>query len=48
VPPVPAFYNHPKSLDEAVDHIVARALDQLDLVTGEARRWDGNVTRQRP
>jgi len=48
VPPVPAFYNRPKTLDEAVDHIVARALDQFDLVDDDARRWDGNVTRQRP
>lgn len=48
VPPVPAFYNRPKTLDEAVDHIVTRALDQFDLVTADAPRWDGNVTRQRP
>jgi 4-hydroxy-3-polyprenylbenzoate decarboxylase len=47
VPPVPAFYNQPKSLDEVVDHIVTRALDQFDLVTEDAPRWDGNVTRQR-
>jgi flavin prenyltransferase len=48
VPPVPAFYNQPKSLDEVVDHIVTRALDQFDLVTDDAPRWDGHVTRQRP
>lgn len=48
VPPVPAFYNRPKTLDEAVDHIVVRALDQFDLVSEDAPRWDGHVTRQRP
>lgn len=48
VPPVPAFYNQPKTLDEVVDHIVTRALDQFGLVTEDAPRWDGNVTKQRP
>lgn len=48
VPPVPAFYNLPKTLDEAVDHMVTRALDQFDLVTDEVPRWDGNITKQRP
>ena len=48
VPPVPAFYNLPKTLDEAVDHMVTRALDQFDLVTEDAPRWDGNVTKQPP
>lgn len=27
VPPTPAFYNHPKSIDDIVDHVVARVLD---------------------
>ncbi|MGA5463130.1 UbiX family flavin prenyltransferase [Mycobacterium sp. NPDC050041] len=48
VPPVPGFYNRPKTLDEAVDHIVTRALDQVGLVSGETPRWDGTVMRQRP
>jgi 4-hydroxy-3-polyprenylbenzoate decarboxylase len=48
VPPVPGFYNRPKTLDEAVDHIVTRALDQFGLVSGETPRWDGTVMRQRP
>lgn len=47
-PPMPAFYNRPQTLDEVVDHIVTRALDQFDLVDLEAPRWDGNVNRQRP
>lgn len=48
VPPVPGFYNRPKTLDDAVDHIVTRALDQIGLVSGETPRWDGTVMRQRP
>src|SRR5262249_5019686 len=41
VPPMPAFYNHPTSLDDVVDHIVARVLDQFDLSAPGARRWTG-------
>jgi 4-hydroxy-3-polyprenylbenzoate decarboxylase len=41
LPPMPAFYNHPKSLDEVVDHIVARVLDQFGIEAAFARRWDG-------
>lgn len=48
VPPVPGFYNRPKTLEEAVDHIVTRALDQVGLISGETPRWDGTVMRQRP
>jgi 4-hydroxy-3-polyprenylbenzoate decarboxylase len=40
-PVVPAFYNRPKSLDEMVDHTVARALDLFGLDVGGARRWTG-------
>ncbi|AZH27704.1 flavin prenyltransferase UbiX [Paenibacillus sp. M-152] len=41
LPPMPAFYNHPASIEELVDHIVFRALDQLGIVTTAAKRWDG-------
>jgi 4-hydroxy-3-polyprenylbenzoate decarboxylase len=44
-PPVPAFYNHPKSVDDVVDHIVVRALDQLGLVDDTAQRWVGRLGR---
>jgi len=40
-PPVPAFYNRPQSLDEMVDHVAMRALDQFDLHLDVMRRWDG-------
>ncbi len=39
VPPVPAFYNQPQSLDDMVEHIVGRSLDLFGLDTGEVRRW---------
>ncbi|WP_329459842.1 non-oxidative hydroxyarylic acid decarboxylases subunit B [Streptomyces sp. NBC_01497] len=41
VPPMPAFYNHPASVDDIVDHVVARVLDQLDLPAPAAKRWHG-------
>ncbi|WP_332880997.1 non-oxidative hydroxyarylic acid decarboxylases subunit B [Streptomyces sp. NBC_00564] len=41
VPPMPAFYNHPAGIDDMVDHIVARVLDQFDLPAPAAKRWEG-------
>ncbi len=44
LPPMPAFYNQPSSVDDIVDHVVARALDQFDIDTGGTRRWQGVST----
>jgi 4-hydroxy-3-polyprenylbenzoate decarboxylase len=41
VPPVPAFYNHPQNLDDMINHIVMRTLDQFDLHLDVMKRWDG-------
>jgi flavin prenyltransferase len=38
-PPVPAFYNRPKTLDDIVNHTVGRVLDLFDLDTGTVKRW---------
>ena len=38
-PPMPAFYNKPKTLDDVVDHTVGRVLDLFDLDTGKVKRW---------
>jgi 4-hydroxy-3-polyprenylbenzoate decarboxylase len=43
IPPMPAFYNHPKSIDDIVDHIVARVLDQFGIAVPFAKRWDGRM-----
>ena len=40
-PPVPAFYLHPQTIGDIVDHSVARALDLLDVPHNLARRWEG-------
>lgn len=41
IPPMPAFYAKPQSLDEMVDHSVGRMLDLLGLETGTVKRWEG-------
>jgi 4-hydroxy-3-polyprenylbenzoate decarboxylase len=47
LPPVPAFYAHPASLEEMVDHTLGRAMDLFDIDLSLTRRWDGeNRTRQ--
>ena len=38
-PPMPAFYNKPKTLDDVVEHTVGRLLDLFDLDTGKVKRW---------
>lgn len=40
-PPLPAFYHHPASLEEAVDHSLERVLDLLGLPGAGAPRWGG-------
>jgi len=45
LPPMPAFYNKPQTLDDMVDHIVARVLDQFGIDAVFAKRWDGQMTR---
>lgn len=39
MPPVPAFYSRPKTLDDIVNQTVGRALDLLDLRLPVVRRW---------
>jgi flavin prenyltransferase len=41
MPPVPAFYALPRSLDDVVDQTVGRALELLDVVVPGIQRWDG-------
>src|ERR1700726_4126865 len=48
VPPMPAFYNHPASIGDIVDHIVMRILDQFEIESTTAKRWDGVSTKKSP
>ncbi len=46
VPPVPAFYNRPATIDDIVTHIAARVLDQFGLDLPGASRWFGPPPRR--
>jgi 4-hydroxy-3-polyprenylbenzoate decarboxylase len=48
MPPVPAFYHRPESIDDIVDQTVGRALDQLGIETDAVRRWPGPSRQPRP
>ena len=48
LPPVPAFYNHPKTLDDMINHIIVRILDQFSIETDFAKRWDGDMKNTSP
>ncbi len=39
MPPVPAFYHKPKTLDDVVTQTVGRALDLFELDTRMVKRW---------
>ena len=39
MPPLPAFYTRPQSINDIVDHTVARVLDFWNLDFGLTRRW---------
>jgi flavin prenyltransferase len=41
MPPVPAFYARPETVDDIVDHSVGRALDLFGIDAGLVRRWGG-------
>jgi 4-hydroxy-3-polyprenylbenzoate decarboxylase len=41
MPPVPAFYAKPNSLDDMVSHTVGRCLDLFDLDNTLVTRWNG-------
>jgi 4-hydroxy-3-polyprenylbenzoate decarboxylase len=41
MPPVPAFYAKPETIDDVVDHTVGRALELFGLETGLVKRWGG-------
>jgi flavin prenyltransferase len=42
VPAIPAWYHQPQTIEDLVDFVVARALDQLDLDCVPLRRWEGS------
>jgi flavin prenyltransferase len=39
LPPVPAFYNHPQTIDDIVNHTVGKAFDQFEIPHQLLKRW---------
>lgn len=42
VPAIPAWYHQPQSIEDLVDFVIARALDQLDIDCVPLNRWQGH------
>lgn len=38
-PPIPAFYHHPKSIEDIIDHTVGKILDQFGIKHHLFKRW---------
>ncbi|CAG8999011.1 MAG: putative UbiX-like flavin prenyltransferase [Candidatus Celerinatantimonas neptuna] len=43
VPPMPAWYDNSESIEDIINHIVTRVLDQFDLDLPQAKCWQGLV-----
>ncbi len=48
VPAIPAWYHNPQRIEDLVDFVVARALDQFDLDCVPLRRWQGSTGQGNP
>ena len=46
LPPMPAFYHRPKTLDDIINQSVNKALDQFGLDITLFQRWTGNEERE--
>jgi flavin prenyltransferase len=46
VPAIPAWYHQPKTIEDLVDFVVARALDQIDIDCIPLSRWQGNLGKK--
>jgi len=42
VPAIPAWYHNPQTIEDLVDFVVARALDQLEIDCVPLKRWTGH------
>jgi flavin prenyltransferase len=45
VPPVPAFYHRPKTVDDVINQTVGRCLDLFDIEAGLVKRWRSETGR---
>ena len=47
-PPVPAFYHHPKTIDDIVNQTITRVLDQFGIDVTLFERWSDEGMRRHP
>jgi 4-hydroxy-3-polyprenylbenzoate decarboxylase len=47
MPAVPAFYHHPKTIDDLVTQYVCRVLAQMNLPQEEMYRWEGSLAAKK-
>lgn len=41
IPPIPAFYNHPQTIQDLIDHQSMKVMDSLGIPNQQASRWEG-------
>jgi len=46
LPAMPGFYHKPNSIDDLIDHIVGKILDQFSIGQNMFRRW-GNDSKEK-
>jgi 4-hydroxy-3-polyprenylbenzoate decarboxylase len=48
LPPMPAFYLRPKTIDDLVNQTVARVLERMDITHGQVGEWTGGRRKGPP
>lgn len=43
-PPIPSFYNRPKTIDDLVDHFIGRVLDRFGIENDSYQPWEGSCS----
>jgi 4-hydroxy-3-polyprenylbenzoate decarboxylase len=46
LPPMPAFYFHPKTIDDLVNHTVGKVLDLFGIGHDLFKRWGASAARK--
>ena len=46
MPPVPAFYHKPKTIEDIIDHTIGKTLDMFDIEHKLFQRWPGLTAKE--